>query len=82
MNRELMALIAHAVPKEQLLENIMEAAVDCQMSPDDKEKENILSAHIQMWMLKRVIEKEGLDKLLEDWKKFNAREALFNPEKN
>ena len=78
----LMALIAMAIPKAQLFENIKDAIIECELFPDDQEKEDALSAHMQMLMLKRIIEQKGFEEIIKDWDKFEQREKLFEPNKN
>lgn len=73
-----MALVACAVPKQQIFDNIKEAILQCEIYPDDKSKEDELSAYVQMYMLKRIVDKYGLEKLLKDWSQFEEREKLFN----
>lgn len=77
--KELMLIVAHMMPEEEMLNQIEEALTEHKLYSSE-ETAMALATHCQMFVLKRMINgsDDKLKEILADMKKSEQRESLFN----
>jgi hypothetical protein len=82
--KEMMVMLAGALPLSEIADKMKEALREFQLDPTDNTKKDMVTLTTHLWILHNATngDAEGVMGVLEKMKKFEAREKLFNPETN